>query len=216
MNISRNILLIAKSFACLFQLLDIHIVTHIFDWSRARKYGLLWEKWQYWPWRSHLIKEWPQNIGKVFESSDRIDQKLRRKISTSWIEDMARTHSANKYVISVWSCVNGHFTAKRLWDRVELVQILSWFTFCPWPGMYNVVSCKNFVPTVQTPRFHDTLCKLLFRVASNGKIQNAVITRVFPRPTGQLSQRSQTQSFTTIRKTYPNTFWRSKMKVVAM
>ena len=44
---------------------------------------------------------------------------------------MARTHSENKYVKSVWSYVNSSFIAKRHWDRVELVHVLSWFTFCP-------------------------------------------------------------------------------------
>ena len=64
-----------------------------------------------------------------FSSSDRIDQKLRRKISKNWIENMARTHSGNKYAMLVWSCVNGHFTGKRHWDRVKLVQVLTWFRF---------------------------------------------------------------------------------------
>ena len=38
---------------------------------------------------------------------------------------MARTHSENKYVMSVWSCVNSEFTVKPNWDRVELVHVLS-------------------------------------------------------------------------------------------
>jgi len=37
----------------------------MFDWSRTRKYGLLWGKQQYWPLLSHLSEEGPQNTGKV-------------------------------------------------------------------------------------------------------------------------------------------------------
>ena len=36
--------------------------------------------------------------------------------------------------MSVWSCVNGHFTGKRHWNRVELVHALSLSTFCPCLG----------------------------------------------------------------------------------
>ena len=79
---------------------------------------------------------WVRNDPKTQEgsvsSSDWIHQKLRQKISRRWIEDMARTHSGNKFVMSVWSCVNGRFTGKRHLDCVELVHVLSWLSFCPW------------------------------------------------------------------------------------
>jgi len=39
---------------------------------------------------------------------------------------MSRTNSGNEDVIFNFSFVNGHFTGKRRWDRLELVAILLW------------------------------------------------------------------------------------------
>jgi len=41
------------------------------------------------------------------------------------VELKVRTNSENEYIMSVWSCVNGHFTGKPHRDRVELDHILS-------------------------------------------------------------------------------------------
>jgi len=48
-----------------FPLFKIFIVIHMSNWNRARKYGMLWIKRQYWPLRSHLSEDWPQNTRKV-------------------------------------------------------------------------------------------------------------------------------------------------------
>jgi len=123
--------------AVFFQLFEIFIVICMFDCSRARKYGLLWEKRQYWPLRSHFSEEWPQNTRRVlFELGTKQSKAQAKDLKKlSWrVEDLTRTHSENKYVMSVWSCVHGHFTAKPYWSRVEFVQVLSWITFCPWLG----------------------------------------------------------------------------------
>jgi len=47
------------------------------------------------------------------------------------VELKVRTNSENEYIMSVWSCVNGHFTGKPHRDRVELDHILSWITCFP-------------------------------------------------------------------------------------
>jgi len=41
-----------------------------------------------------------------------------------------RTIFGNKHVMSVWSCVSGHFTGLRHWDCVEMVHMLTWFDWC--------------------------------------------------------------------------------------
>jgi len=53
-----------------------------------------------------------KGVGRVlFElGSNRFIAKA--KDHKSRIEDMARTNSENKYIMSVWSCVNGLFTGK--------------------------------------------------------------------------------------------------------
>jgi len=56
-------------------------------------------------------------------------------LNKSWIEDMSRTNSGHKYVMSILSFVNGHFTGKRHWDCLDLVPILFWFLFCPCLGL---------------------------------------------------------------------------------
>jgi len=86
------------------------------------------------------VRNDPKTQEGSFSSSDRIDQKIRRKISKNWIKVMARMHSGNTYVMSVWSCVNDHFTGKRHGDRVSLSWVSSWFmfghglSFCPGLG----------------------------------------------------------------------------------
>jgi len=45
---------------------------------------------------------------------------------------MARTNFEKEYFVSVWSCVDGHFTEKPHWDRVELDHILTWIIFWQW------------------------------------------------------------------------------------
>jgi len=133
---SRDILPIAKSFGCLYSSNFLRSLL----WF-ARLIGAEHENMGYCGKNDNighcgpnLVRNDPKTQEESFSSSDRIDQKLRQKILKSWVEDIAKTHSENKYVMSVWSCVNGHFTAKPHWSRVEFVHVFSWFTFCPWLG----------------------------------------------------------------------------------
>jgi len=106
----------------------------MFDWSRARKCG---QNDNFGHCNPILVRNDPKTQEGSFSNSHRIDQKLRRKISRSWIEDMARSHSGNGYITSVWSGVNGHFMRKRHWDRVKLVLVLTRFTF--WLRLVSVL-----------------------------------------------------------------------------
>ena len=74
------------------------------------------------------LQHWKDRFWARIESIKSSGEKSQKV----YIEDMAMTLSENKYVMSVWLCVNGRFTAKPHWDRVKLVHILFWFTFCPW------------------------------------------------------------------------------------
>ena len=62
----------------LSQLLKIFIVVHMFDWRKARNFGLLCVKQQYCLFWSHLSGECPLNttngLEGSFSSSDQIDQ----------------------------------------------------------------------------------------------------------------------------------------------
>jgi len=68
----------------------------MFDWNKAKKWGLLRENENI----VHCGPIWVRNGPKIqeesFSSLDRIDGKLRWKISKGWIEDMARMSSGNK------------------------------------------------------------------------------------------------------------------------
>ena len=99
-----------------FQLFEIFILMHMFNYSRTRKYVLLWAKQQYWPFLSHLSEEWPlqHRKGPFWARIESIRSELG-KISESWIEDMPRTHSGIIYVMSV---CKRPFQGKRHLDRV--------------------------------------------------------------------------------------------------
>jgi len=136
-----------------FQLFEIFTVIHAFDWSRAQKYGLLWGKQQYLPLWSYLSEEWPQNTGRVlFEvfsnsAAYRTDQKLRRKMSKGWTEEMARMHSGDEHVMSVWSCVNSHFTFHEE-TPLGLCGVDSCFV------LVHVLSVTSFLTKTKTIAYH--------------------------------------------------------------
>jgi len=105
----------------------------MFDRSRAWQYGLLWGTRQYWPLQSHLTDKWPQNAGRVSEGpyQARIESIKRSGERSQKVELKVRTYSGKKCIMSVWSCVNGHFMGKPHRDSVELDHILSWITCFP-------------------------------------------------------------------------------------
>jgi len=143
----------------ILQLAEIFILIHCLIGAEHKNMGFCGENDNIGHYGPIWMRSDPKTLEGTFSSSDRIDQKLRRKILTSWIDDMAGTHSENKFVMSVWSCVNGHFTTKPHWDRVKLVNVLSWFMFCPWLGRGGGARSEEFLVLFGTPPFGISVIK---------------------------------------------------------
>jgi len=92
-----------------------------------------------------------QNTGRVLYKLGSNRSKAQAKDLKKLNRRHGGTHPENKCVLSVWSCVNGNFTTKPHWDRVELVNVLSWFTFCPWLGWGGGPRPEEFLGLFGTP-----------------------------------------------------------------